>query len=160
MIKIIERRICLEPRFLDQNIYSHLLKKIKDSIEGECTKEHGHILKINKLVKIYDNMISSANSDIVFTVLFEAETLKPEIGYNLSGNVCMILPSGIFVNIQDKLKVLIPRNELNDYIYNASNTCYNKNDISIKNGDIVTVCISGIRYTKQNFSCFGSLIHE
>ena len=160
MNKIIERRVCLEPRFLDQNISIHLLNKIKETIEGECTKEYGHIIKINRLVEIYDNMISSANSDIVFTVLFEAETLKPEIGSNLTGDVCMILPSGIFINVQNKLKVLVPRNELSNYKYNGSNMCYSKNESSIKKGDIISVCITGTRYTKQNFSCFGRLVEE
>lgn len=160
MTIIIERRICLEPRFLDQNIMSHLLVKVKNSIEGECTKKYGHILKVIRLVELKDNMISSANSDIVFTVSFEAETLLPTVGGKLTGEVCMILPSGIFLSIQDKLKVLVPQNELNGYVLNQATMSYKKDGNIIKRGDTVSVCITGTRYTKQSFSCFGRLVDE
>ena len=48
MIVNINKRVYLEPRFLDDNIMFHLLTKITEISVGQCTKDHGHILKVNK----------------------------------------------------------------------------------------------------------------
>ena len=80
---ILERRICIDHKYLDSNIHSYLLEKIKEVTLNECTKENGYILSIIKIVKIKDSYISNANCDNIFTILFEVENLKPENGNNL-----------------------------------------------------------------------------
>jgi DNA-directed RNA polymerase subunit E'/Rpb7 len=160
MIVIIERRICLESQFLDSNLIIHLLEKIRSLTEDECTKEFGHILSVIRIIKIKDNIISSSNSDNVFTLVFEAEILKPEIGSIFDGQVCMILSSGIFLDVQNKLKILIPHDQTGLYTLNINGMYYSKGEDTIKQGDTISVLITGIKYTSQNFSCFGSLVSE
>jgi len=159
MTTVIHRNVCLEPRFLDQNLETHLLEKIKISTHNECSKEHGYILDV-KSVKIISNKISSANSDIVFKVEIKADTLKPKEGNIISGNVCMIFQDGIFVDIQDRLKILIPLSELGGYELDDSATHYAKGVSQIKKGDVVQVNIKATKYDKKSFSCFGSLVEE
>lgn len=153
----ITRRVCLDPMCLDQNILDHLLQKIRDSTENECTKEYGYILSVDRLVEIEDNYVSAANSDIVFIVRFKARTLKPDMGTELSGVVCMVVTHGVFLSVKDKMKVLVP---MPGYTFDSENSCYTKDDVIIKNGDTLSVRIIGSKYSKQNFSCYGSLIEE
>ena len=157
---VIQRKICLEPEYLDKNIKTHLLNKLISSFTNECNKEHGYILKVNRIVDIKDNYISS-NCEHIFILNVEIETLKPEIDKELVGTICMIFSGGIFLNVKNKLKVLVPITTLSEYTFDQANNCFiNKDDENkiIKQGDELKVLISGMKYSKQNFSCFGKLI--
>ena len=155
---IIERRICVDPQYLNKNIKHAIFEKIKESSKNECTKENGYILDVIKIIKIKDNYISNVNSEIVFIVEFEVITLKPDIGKKLSGNVCMVFSGGLFINIKDKIKVLVPINSLKNYNFGpAKKNFFNKTN-TIKEGDLISIVITGIKYSKKNFSCFGDII--
>jgi DNA-directed RNA polymerase subunit E'/Rpb7 len=154
----LERRICIEHQFLDSNIKVHLLEKIKKTILNECTKDYGYILDVKRIIKINDNYISNANCDIIFSVLFEVENLKPENGKQFKGEVCMIFGGGIFINIKNKQKVLIPITNLKDYTYNQSEKTFKKGSKIIKENDVLELIITGTKYSKQKFSCFGNLV--
>ncbi len=158
MLINIERRICLHPMYLDQNIMSHLLSEVKKSMEGECTRDFGHILNVTRIVDVKNNCISAATSDIVFTVVFEANILKPEEGRNLTGTVCLLIPTGILLNVQDKLNILVPRATLNGYEFNQGK--YEKEGMVIKNNDVLIVNITGVQYSKKKFSCIGRLVEN
>jgi DNA-directed RNA polymerase subunit E'/Rpb7 len=159
-LQIIRKRVCIEPEFLTKNYKDFLFKKIKETTNNECSKEHGYFLDVKRIVKIIDNNITS-NSEIVFIVEFEVETLLPIKDKEFEGTICMIFNSGIFVNIKNKLKVLIPLSELTNYTYDSSKNvfimkddCENilKKDINIK------ITILDLRYSKKQFSCFGKII--
>ena len=149
---IIERRVYLETKYLDSDIMTHLYKKICSLTTGECTKDYGYILVVNKIIKIINN------EDTIFTLLFDADTLKPETGSKLSGNVCMIFKDGIFVNISNRQKVLIPSVTLKDYSYDEISVKYINDNRTIKEGDIIDVLITGCKFNKKGFICIGSLI--
>ncbi len=162
MSKIItlEKKISLEPQYLDSNIEQHILKKLKDVSNNECSKDYGYFLKIVKLNKIINNYISS-DCQIIFNVEYEVETLKPETNKIFEGTVCMIFSGGIFLTIKNKMKVLIPISSLSDFEYKQnSNNFINKknNKETIKENDFLKISISGIKYSKSNFSCFGTLV--
>ena len=155
-----EKRVCIDSEYLNKDIYKHMLEKIKENTINDCTKNYGYILDIKKITKIKDNYISNVNCDNIFLVEFIAETLKPDIGKKFDGEVCMLFPGGIFLNIKGKQKVLIPISTLNNYIYDPINKLYKKNKKTIKEGDTIKVEITGTKYTKQSFSCFGNMIEE
>ena len=158
MTTILERRICIEHKFLNSDIHYYLLEKIKEVTLNECSKEHGYILSVKKIVKIKDNYISNANCDNIFTVLFEVENLKPENGKQFDGEVCMIFGGGIFINIKNKQKILIPVSNLKDYVFIQGTKQYKNSKKIIKEGDMLKVEVIGTKYTKQTFSCFGKLV--
>jgi DNA-directed RNA polymerase subunit E'/Rpb7 len=156
---IVQEIICLEPMYLDSNIKAHILKKLKTKFINICTKKYGYIIDVTKIINFADNSVSSASNGINFNVTFEISTLKPEINNILIGEVCMIISKGIFVNIANKLKVLIPIDKMNGYVYSQSTNSYKKNqnqDISINCN--VTVKLLGIKYTKNSFLCFSELM--
>ena len=149
---IITRRVYLEPKFLDSNIMNHLLKRCSELSVGECTKEHGHILAVNQIVKVL------GNEDTIFTVQFEAETLKPKVGDILSGKICMIYRDGIFVQVSEKQKMLIPAISIKGYTYDDSSHTYSSGKKKITEGDNIEAIVTASQYSKQNFSCIGSLV--
>jgi len=158
---IIERKIHIEPEFLYSGLNAKLLDNIKKVYENECTKETGYILKVNKIVKIKDNYISNVNSSIIFIVDIDVDILKPEINEIYSDKVSMIFSGGLFINIKNKIKLLIPISSLLEYKFDASTKTFIKNDKSnfmIKENDEIKIKITGIKYSKKNFNCFGELI--
>ena len=119
----LQRKITLESEFLNKDIKKNILNKLKESIVNECNQDYGYFLNIIKLKKISSSDISS-NCENVFIVEFEAEILKPAVGKKFDGDVCMILLSGIFLDIQNKLKVLIPTTTLKNYSFNQIENCF------------------------------------
>ena len=149
---IIQRRVYLEPKYLDENIMVHLLAKVSSITLGECTKEYGYIISVNKIVKILNN------EDTVFTLLFDADTLKPDAGTKLDGIVCMVYKDGIFINVVNKLKVLIPSIILKGYLYDENLATYVSTNKKIKQGDNINVVVTASKFSKKGFICVGSLV--
>ena len=157
-IAIMEKRVCIDNEYLNDDLYKHILTKIKEITDNECTKEHGYIIDVKKIIRIKDNYISNVNCDNIFIIEFEAETLKPEIGKRFLGDVCMIFPGGIFLTVKNKQKVLIPISTLQNYTYVPSDKMFKNDKKNIKEGDNIMVEITGTKYSKQNFSCFGNMV--
>lgn len=157
----LERKICMDSEFLNKDIKKNIFEKLKEITKDECTQEYGYFLNIIKLKRIKDNYISP-NCENVFIVEFEAEVLKPAVGKKFEGDVCMIYPSGIFLNIKNTQKVLIPTTTLKNYSFNQADNCFvhkkTKKKINIE--DKLTVIITGSKYSKKAFSCFGNLYTE
>jgi DNA-directed RNA polymerase subunit E'/Rpb7 len=155
---LLTRKIMLSPEYLDEKVLSHhLVEILRKKTMNECTEKDGYVISLGKIKKIVDAVVTSANTDIIFTVVFEAVTLKPKVGDVLEGNVCMIFDKGIFISIKNKMKVLIPENCLEGYKYNPEKATFIKDKKSVSNGDILKVKVSGVKYSKKNFNCFGCL---
>lgn len=148
---LIERRIYLEPMYLDENIMEHLLQKVIQTTCGECTQEYGYIISIKRIVKILNN------EDTIFTVLFEADTLKPDVDSKLSGVICMVYKDGIFVNVADKQKILIPSSTLSNWKYDEVQSTYSKKHSTIKVGSNISVIVTASKFNKKGFICVGSI---
>jgi DNA-directed RNA polymerase subunit E'/Rpb7 len=159
-IQTITRRFCLEPRYLDKNYEENLLEKIKDITNNECSREYGYFINIIKILKIKDIDITR-NSEIVCNTEFQAETLFPVKGKEFTGTIGMIFNSGVFVIIKNKLKVLIPLDQLSEYTFDNINNTFVMNkdsDKLLKKDGKIKISILDIRYSKNQFSCFGKII--
>lgn len=160
MTVTMEKKICLESRYLDHNIRDHLLSKLQQTLSTDCTKDIGHIIGVTKLVNILHHEIDRANGANVFTVSFEAETLKPDPGTTLSGTVCMIYKDGVFIDVLvGRQKMLIPKIYLKTYTFDETVPCYtNDEGKSINMGDILMANVTASQYNNKTFSCFGSIV--
>lgn len=152
-----ERKICLEPRFLDSKITEHIREKIQHDILGKCDQSYGYVTKIFKNIQIVENIVSTSGSGVFFLVKFGAEVFKPEIGSEYEGRVCMTSPHGIFVEVFGKMKVLIPADKMDGYKFDKSGPYFKKGKKTISEGDTVRIEINMTKYEKQNFNCIGSL---
>lgn len=154
---IIKKRICLPYKFLDSNIKEHIVDHIKNNLEGDCSKEYGYIFKINNDLEILNHEISRISSDLLFTVSFTADTINPKNNDEIEGEVCMIFSDGIFVNVKDRLKILIPVNNIPKYKYNEIDNTFECDNKIIKVGQKIDVIINATLFNKKKISCFGSL---
>jgi len=127
--------------------------------KNECTHEYGYILSIEKLEEIMSHEIGRANGDNVFTLKFQAQTMNPVVGKEVTGEVFHVFAIGIFVNVMEKQKILIPIAALGSYVYNEMEGKYDhisaNGDIMI--GDTIKVIITDSQYNSGGFSCLGYL---
>jgi DNA-directed RNA polymerase subunit E'/Rpb7 len=65
----------------------------------------------------------------------------------------MVFSSGLFVNVMNKFKVLIPINYLENYLFENNYFINSINKNTIKEGDKVKFEITGIKYSKKQFNC-------
>lgn len=149
---IINYEVCLEPQYLDQNIMKHLLNKTKNILEKTCSKEYGHIINVKRIINIIDN------NDTLFNLELEIEALKPDVGKKMKGEICMIYKDGIFINVLDRQKILIPASSIKNYVYKKGIYIDNDNNNSLKENDVIEVIITAVRYNKHNFSCLGEIV--
>jgi DNA-directed RNA polymerase subunit E'/Rpb7 len=158
--KQIKWKTYLRPSFLDGNILSNLLEHIRMELNNKCFEEHGYIISVNRIISVDNNTILVTTSNILFNVTIEVDTLKPEIGLINVGEVFMVIDKGIFVKIEDKLKVLIPVSNLYGYEYKKEDNFYYKKETktSIYMNDTVKIKILGIQYSKNYFNCFGEIV--
>lgn len=163
---IIIKDILIEPKYLNSNLNENIVKKIIEQTNNECSQTYGYILSFNKIIRIITNYITPANSDIIFRVEFDANTLLPKIGDILKGEVFMVFEKGIFISVEQKLKALIPYDNLTDYIFTTLSNkdkddepCFinKKNKHCIKNKDMIYFEITCIKYSDKSFSCIGKL---
>jgi DNA-directed RNA polymerase subunit E'/Rpb7 len=156
-ILILQKKVSLPSCYLNQDYKQSLYNKLNMLLKNKCTKEHGYVVNINPDLKILDNSINS-NCMTLFTIEFSLETLKPYKNQILEGHVCMIFDQGIFVEIQGKMKVLIPASKyVGKYKYVIEDNVFSHNDMVIKEGDIISVKIELINYDKKGFNCIGYL---
>jgi len=159
MITEITQKVSIDSKYLDSNISHHLLKKIKENMEGKCYLDYGYIIKVNNIIDIGSNVISPATLMAVYNVKYEADIIKPVKGLILSGEICMIFKQGIFVNILDKMKVLIPENNIEGYKFiDDIFVSKDKDTEDLVLNKKVEIEITMVKYENKSFSCIGKIL--
>jgi DNA-directed RNA polymerase subunit E'/Rpb7 len=154
---VIEKRVSIKPFALDSNLQEHLYSKICEEMLEKCDSTNGYIMKIYKNIKILENSVSSASPNVFFLIQFTAKVMKPEVGSTYTGTVCMVFSHGIFVEVGEKMKVLVPTNKLKEYTFVPGKNMFKKGSVVICQGDKLDVSIDMIKYEKHNFNCIGNL---
>jgi DNA-directed RNA polymerase subunit E'/Rpb7 len=157
---ILKQRLVIGNDCLDENLNRHILTKLREVSENDCSKDHGYVLKVNRLLKIVDNYISNVNSELIFIVEYDADIVKPQIHDIFEDDIFLVLRNGIFFNIKNKFKVLIPPDALTDYTFDHDNRSYvhKDNTIVLRSGMRCRVQITGVRYMNKKFDCFGIIL--
>ena len=154
----IQKKMCINPEFLGKNLVADIFEYVKGFMKDDCSKDLGYIVKVKKIKRIIDNCISGNNGELIFEIEILVDVIKPEIGKLFTDKVCMIYNGGIFLDIKGKFKILIPISSLQHFVYDTSKKCFQKGDFTIKEGDLITSKITGIKFSKNNFSCFGNIL--
>ena len=158
MLKVIEQKVSIECKYLDREIESHILEKLRNTMVGYWTLDYGYIIKVISILSIGDNYINPATSLVMFDVKYEIETLKPSKGLLLDGIVCMIFQHGLFVDIYGKMKVLIPANTMSKFIFDDTTKCFRDDDKNISVEDHIKIKLTSVQYSDKKYVCIGSLI--
>lgn len=150
----ITKRVVLPPKYIDSKIKKHIKHLLNTyTNKDKCCKEYGYLLNIKKVISI------TCIEDNIFQVIFDAECLKPEIGVGSNGTVWRIYKDGIFVNIKERQKMLIPAQHLSQHSFDDSTQSFvsNTGGETIKEGDDIDVVVTNLQFNNGKFSCFGSL---
>jgi DNA-directed RNA polymerase subunit E'/Rpb7 len=163
---LLNEKIKLEPRFLLNNFREELINRLKDKIEGKCTR-HGYIrLDSIEVYKITPGMIEliSLNGHIQYDIYFHADVCNPMLGSIIKAKVMKINKFGIlaeagyndpntneFLNI---LEIIIAKNSVNII-----------SDIDLEKvniGDSIRVEIMGKKYelNSKHISIIGKIVSE
>ena len=157
---VLSKRIILESKYLTHDIDNYICDKLIKNTQNECSKEYGHIVEVIKILNIEGHEIGRVNFDNIFNVKFEAFVLNPTPNSEFECEVCLLYKDGIFVNIMERQKMLIPRKELNNYDYDETNMKYVNEEEEIVIGSKLKVKVTASQYRKKNFSCFGKLVQK
>ena len=154
---VIEKKICLEPQYLNERLLDYLRERLQKEVLNRSDQVYGYITKIYDKIEVVENSISSAGTGVFFTVRFTAKAFRPAIGNVYKGKLCMTFPQGIFVEIMEKIKVLIPEANMGLFKYNKTTSSFKNGSVSLKQGDVLSVQLSLVKYERHNFNCIGNL---
>lgn len=158
--EIITTKASISYDLLNANLDDNIFKKLYTLYNGTCSKEYGYILNVKRLVSINDNIISSSNSNIIFDVSLEIEYIKPVLNQILTGKISMIFEKGLFIDIIDKFKILLPSINIPDYIYDKDKFLTKDRKHILSKGDIIKIIITQLKYENHQFKCIGKLYDE
>jgi DNA-directed RNA polymerase subunit E'/Rpb7 len=132
---VIETSIEYIPDLTD--IDKHLLDELQKKYENSCSKKHGYILRVNKLVEITKYKVSIYNGNVIVNCKIEIDHLLPTKGMLLpytQSDIKQVFTQGKVV-IKDNMKIYIP----SEYI-----------------GSSPEIEIMDIRFQKGKYDCIGS----
>jgi len=158
-IKNVNTSICISPSDLGYNLFENLKERIKEKLLNNCFEKYGYINRIMGINKIIDTCISPTLPDVIITLDVSLECLFPYKDRTYTGKICMIFNRGIFTQINDKLKVLVPIDKIDGFEFNElTNTFDDKKGNSLKKGDEIDVNIYDYKYSNKNFNCLGIMM--
>ena len=135
---IINHRVHLNITEVGNNVHQNLESKLKNLLEGKCTKD-GYIKHDSLVLQTYSSGLIKGNT-IIFDTVFECLICRPVEGMIIYG--CLVqnnTKAGIKAVTKDDISpvvVFISR----DQHYSS------KSFANVKDGDIIDVRVIGIRY--------------
>jgi DNA-directed RNA polymerase subunit E'/Rpb7 len=112
---LLNDRIKVAPKYLSKEFRSHIVKKLKEGVEGVCSK-HGYVKTDSiELYKVTPGNIEliSLNGNIVFDVYYYADVCNPLIGNTLKAKVTNVNKFGILAESSNILEIIIAKNSVN-----------------------------------------------
>lgn len=112
---LLKDKIKLEPKYLTSKYYIEILKRLKEKLEGKCSK-HGYIktdsIEIHKILPGVIEL-SSLSGMTIYDIYFNAELCNPVIGNIVKGVVKNTNRFGILVESPPVMDIIIAKNSVN-----------------------------------------------
>ena len=160
------QKILIPYNLINDDIEKNIELKLKLMNFKKCSFQYGYITEIVKIIKIGDNLIDPVSSNVIFEVLFEADTVKPEKDRCFVGKVCSIKHDqpelGVLVDVQNLFKINIIQSYMKNFRYDkASCSFVNATNESakefVKEGTELEIRILMLQYENKHFKCMGQL---
>jgi DNA-directed RNA polymerase subunit E'/Rpb7 len=152
---VVRTNVFVDACNLNEHYMSHILEKIRNKDKITCTRKDGYILGIEGDIQIIDNEIATSACGVFFIVEYKVMSLKPNIGDVFEGRVCMVFDKGVFVEVENCMKVLIPSDKMSNYKYSKSKNCFKSSANTLAENTTVKIQIVSTKYEKQNYNCIG-----
>jgi len=163
---LIDGHIILTPNELNMEIWDMLEQKIKDKYI-KCNNEYGCITKLCKIHNTYTTHIERNSGNVKIYTRFLAERILPTIGKQLSCTVHMIFNHGIFAQIGENIKILIPITSIKNGKYTVDEGEDSSKHSVVKitgdhpkiiaADDDIKIIIIEVKYNKSRYNCIGQL---
>jgi len=149
----IDTKIYVEPKLFNSKIRQHISDKLKEKTFHTCIHNIGYVIDVNKI-----NTIKNIHSNI-FVVNSDLIVFKPEKDTEYNTIIRMIFKEGLFVEINDIQKVLIPTSSIKDRYEYKDNVfiCKETNNV-ITIGMELKVRLTAIKYYNNKFNCIGQIV--
>lgn len=148
-----DTKIYIEPKFFNNKIKEHISNKVKEKTFHKCINEIGYVMDVVKI-----NTIKNTHSNL-FIVNSDLDVFKPEMNVIYDTVVRMIFKEGIFVEISDIQKVLIPTSSLSEnYEYTGNIFICKRTNKIIDNDMKLKVKLTAIKYYNNKFNCIGQIV--
>lgn len=160
---IIDSFVTLEPNEFDNNWKNKIAEKIKQKYLG-CTNKYGYIVEVLQIENNIDTVFDDNSVAIKCNTKIRIKRINPIIGKQLECTINMIFGHGIFAQIDDKIKILVPHNTLvqKGYNFNKMTNEYTKGTgtttESIVKLQKIKIEITDVKYSKNMYNCIGKLI--
>jgi DNA-directed RNA polymerase subunit E'/Rpb7 len=158
--KLIERKIYLEPKYLNRDVLQTLKTKAFEKLVGTCDETNGYITNAEPDIKLLNNRISRTDAGVYFEVQIKIDCIKPEIGKIYPATICMIYCGGILLKLFNTIEVLVPCSRLIDdeeYELDEDTTFFffkkgNRNEFFTV-GQVIPIQIEQCMFSKGVFKC-------
>jgi DNA-directed RNA polymerase subunit E'/Rpb7 len=118
-----------------------LLEHIRQTMERTCTKSHGFIIHVVRIIHVHSRKISIYNGNIIADCTVEVQHLLPQIGQWMDGVVKQTFAQGSIALVQDCMKVFLP-------------------NVRVQPSEIVQFRIVQIRFQKGRYDCIAERLSK
>ena len=157
---VIEGCVVLQPAEFNNNWKNTIVDKVKSKYLG-CTEKYGYIIDILQISNQIDTKLDSNTTMITCNIIIKVLRIKPEKHKIITCKVQMIFNNGIFAQIDDKIKILVPNDvlEIDNYMFQKTTNKYYNNDTkqTISKNDLINVMITDLQYSKNKYNCIGNM---
>ena len=158
-MSIITKNIIIDPKYLTPMIDEYLFQELKKKYEKTCCPDHGFIISIDNIIST-DNLINKDSIMITFSIIFKAQSIKPQKDMILSFIPTLIISKGVFGKIYENIHFYIPDHHLleNDFIFDEQSLSFRSKNQIINNNTEVNVKIHQFICDTQKYNCIVMLI--
>lgn len=151
------KTISITPNLINYDIIKTVVSLLKIKYEKTCNENDGMINNISydDIVSI-DNIISKDSTNVLFSIKFLANVVKPEKKDVISFKPSLILDKGLFGKIYDNISVFIPETNMKEWKFEKDK--YKNKDKIIDKETVVNAVITDTKFNTTKYNCICTLL--
>ena len=170
-IVLVDAHIVLAPSELHENLSTILPRKLEQKYIG-CNKEYGCVVRLHKIDNNYTTEIDGNSGNILIYTKCLVERILPEVRKIFKCTVHMIFNHGIFAQLGENIKILIPKTTMSGYEFLQSgddqypdipifkNTHKQAHPDIISKHQKINIEVVDVKYNNHRYNCIGKLTNE
>jgi|LauGreDrversion4_2_1035121.scaffolds.fasta_scaffold00284_21 DNA-directed RNA polymerase subunit E'/Rpb7 len=151
------KTISITPNLINYDIIKTVVSLLKVKYEKTCNENDGMITHISydDIISI-DNIISKDSTNVLFSIKFLANVVKPEKKDVISFKPSLILDKGLFGKIYDNISVFIPETNMKEWKFEKDK--YKNKDKIIDKETVVNAVITDTKFNTTKYNCICTLL--
>lgn len=155
--------VYIPPEGLDNKWQDYLFNEIDRRYKDSCLPKCGFIIRIRKISRIRDMMITSISGHVRCLVDFYAMALMPQTGTCIDARVDLLSHHGVLLS-HPYINILIPAKQMKADGYElrpsfSSSMVFASPNHHVVHNSILTIMLTHVRFENHAFSALGK-IHQ